>query len=87
MRFCLVCCKGCLATFGEHATHCPASRLQIQTNLIRDVLFDILGHARISVKKVAPVNFLTDPQEERSTLRSTDVLMYGWIGGKYVCVD
>ncbi|MCI35762.1 auxilin-like protein, partial [Trifolium medium] len=38
------------------------------------------------VKKEAPVNFLTDPQEGRSTLRSADVL-YGWVGGKHACVD
>jgi hypothetical protein len=33
------------------------------------------------------MNFLTDPQEERSTLRPTDVLVYQWEGGKHVCVD
>ncbi|MCI20166.1 auxilin-like protein [Trifolium medium] len=37
--------------------------------------------------KEAPVNFLTDPQDERSTLRPTDVLVYGWVGGKHACVD
>jgi hypothetical protein len=41
----------------------------------------------ISVKKEASMNFLTDPQEGRSTLRPVDVMVYGWIGGKYVCVD
>jgi hypothetical protein len=30
------------------------------------------------VKKEAYVNFLTDPLEERSTLRSVDVLVYDW---------
>jgi hypothetical protein len=30
-------------------------------------------------------NFLTDPQEGRSTLRPADVLVYGWIGGKHAC--
>ncbi|MCI47293.1 LCR-like protein, partial [Trifolium medium] len=33
-------------------------------------------HAGISVKKDAPVNFLTDPQEGKSTLRPADVLVY-----------
>jgi hypothetical protein len=28
---------------------------------------------------------LTDPQEKR--LRPTDVLVYGWVSGKHVCVD
>jgi hypothetical protein len=33
------------------------------------------------------VNFLTDPLEGRSTLRSADILVYGWVGGKHACVD
>ncbi|GKB87383.1 hypothetical protein Tco_0959655 [Tanacetum coccineum] len=43
--------------------------------------------ARISSKKEAPVNFLTDPLEGRSTLRSADILVFGWAGGKHACVD
>ncbi|MCI63038.1 auxilin-like protein, partial [Trifolium medium] len=43
--------------------------------------------AGVSVKKEASVNFLTDPLEGRSTLKSVDVLMYGWIGGKHACAD
>ncbi|MCI32836.1 auxilin-like protein, partial [Trifolium medium] len=41
----------------------------------------------VSVKKEAPVNFLTDPLEGRSTLRSADVLVYRLVGGKHTCVD
>ncbi|GAU47853.1 hypothetical protein TSUD_404300 [Trifolium subterraneum] len=37
--------------------------------------------------KEAPVNFLTDPLEGRSTLRSVDVQVYEWVGGKHACVD
>jgi len=33
------------------------------------------------------VNFLTDPLDKRSTLRPTGVMVYGWEGGKHVCVD
>jgi hypothetical protein len=55
--------------------------------LVRDVLFEIFRRAGVSVKKEAPVNFLTDPQERRSTLRPADVLVYGWVGGKHACVD
>jgi len=33
------------------------------------------------------VNFLTDPLDRRSTLRSADVMVYGWVGGKHACVD
>ncbi|PNY05244.1 auxilin-like protein [Trifolium pratense] len=46
-------------------------------DLVRDMFFDIFRHAGISVKKEAPVNFLTDSQEARSTLRSADVLVFG----------
>ncbi|PNY14926.1 auxilin-like protein [Trifolium pratense] len=46
-----------------------------------------MRRARISVKKEASVNFLTDPREGRSTLRHADVLAYGWVGRKHVCVD
>ncbi|GKD68631.1 hypothetical protein Tco_1322721 [Tanacetum coccineum] len=43
--------------------------------------------AWISAKKEAPVNFLTDPSNGRSTLRPADVLVFGWVGGKHACVD
>jgi len=39
------------------------------------------------VKKDAPVNFLTDTLDRRSTLRPADVMVYGWVGGKHACVD
>jgi len=39
------------------------------------------------VKKDAPVNFLIDPLDRRSTLRHADVMVYRWVGGKYACVD
>ncbi|KAK2384559.1 GDSL esterase/lipase [Trifolium repens] len=45
------------------------------------------NRAGVFVKKEVPVNFLTDPQEGRLTLRLADVLVYGWIGGKHACVD
>jgi hypothetical protein len=54
---------------------------------VMDVLFDIFRRAEISVKKEAPMNFLTDPLEGRSTFRPTDVLVHGWVGGKHACVD
>ncbi|MFS7991232.1 putative exostosin [Helianthus anomalus] len=53
----------------------------------KDVLFDIFRCAGISAKKEAPVNFLTDPLEGRSTLRPADILVFGWVGGKHACVD
>ncbi|GJS74270.1 hypothetical protein Tco_0707111 [Tanacetum coccineum] len=46
----------------------------------------ILKRVGISAKKEAPVNFLTDPSDERSTLRPADVLIFGWVGGKHACV-
>ena len=33
------------------------------------------------------MNFLTDPLDRRSTLRPANVMVYGWVGGKYACVD
>nr|GEX98184.1 putative reverse transcriptase domain-containing protein [Tanacetum cinerariifolium] len=52
-----------------------------------DVLFDICRRAEISAKKEAPVNFLTDPSDGRSTLRPADILVFGWVGGKHACVN
>ncbi|GKE49322.1 hypothetical protein Tco_1480580, partial [Tanacetum coccineum] len=56
-------------------------------DLVRDVLYDVLKRAGISSKKEALVNFLTDPLEWRSTLRPTDILVFGWARGKHACVD
>ncbi|GKC35025.1 hypothetical protein Tco_1047409 [Tanacetum coccineum] len=55
----------------------------------RKACLDSFGeHAcRISAKKEAPVNFLTDPSDGRSTLRPADVLVFEWVGGKHACVD
>ncbi|KAL6550175.1 hypothetical protein OROMI_020663 [Orobanche minor] len=78
----------CLDTFGEHAVHCrELPGFKYRHDLVRDVLADIFRRAGVSVKKEAPVNFLTDPHEGRSTLRPADVLVYGWEGGKHACVD
>ncbi|GJW29230.1 putative reverse transcriptase domain-containing protein [Tanacetum coccineum] len=38
-------------------------------NMVRDILFDICRRAGISANKEAPVNFLIDPLDGRSTLR------------------
>jgi hypothetical protein len=85
---CPVCRKACLDQFGEHAVHCrELSGFKYRHDFVRDVLCDIFQRAGVSVKKEAPVNFLTDPREGRSTLRPADVLVYGWIGGKHACVD
>jgi len=39
------------------------------------------------VKNEASVNFLTDLVDRRSTLRSANVMVYGWVGEKHACVD
>jgi len=39
------------------------------------------------VKKKASVNFLTDPRDRRSTLRSTNITVYGYIARKHTRVD
>ncbi|GJR21241.1 putative reverse transcriptase domain-containing protein [Tanacetum coccineum] len=85
---CPVCRKACLDSFGKHAVHCKEiPRFKYRHDMVRDVLFDICRRARISAKKEAPVNFLTDPLDGRSTLRPADVLVFGWVGGKHACVD
>ncbi|GJX53998.1 putative reverse transcriptase domain-containing protein [Tanacetum coccineum] len=56
-------------------------------DLLGLVLYDVLKRAGISSRKEAPVNFLTDPLEGRSTLRPADILVFGWAGGKHACVD
>ncbi|GJV99491.1 putative reverse transcriptase domain-containing protein [Tanacetum coccineum] len=85
---CPVCRKVCLDSFGEHAVHCKElPGFKYRHDLVRDVLYDVLKRAGISSKKEAPVNFLTDPLEGRSTLRPTDILVFGWAGGKHACVD
>ncbi|GKB63897.1 hypothetical protein Tco_0920083 [Tanacetum coccineum] len=78
----------CLDSFGEHAVHCKElPGFKYRHDMVRDVLFDICRRAWISAKKDAPVNFLTDPSDGRSTLRPADVLIFGWVGGKHACVD
>ncbi|KAK1437289.1 hypothetical protein QVD17_03079 [Tagetes erecta] len=85
---CPVCRKVCLDAFGDHAVHCKElPGFKYRHDLVRDVLCDILKRAGISAKKEAPVNFLTDPLEGRSTLRPADILVFGWTGGKHACVD
>ncbi|MCH86889.1 auxilin-like protein [Trifolium medium] len=85
---CPVCRKVCLDNFGEHATYCrELPDFEYRHDLIRDVFFYIFRRAGISVKKEAPMNFLIDPQEGSSTLRSADVLVFGWVGGKHAFVD
>ncbi|GJT02572.1 hypothetical protein Tco_0823741 [Tanacetum coccineum] len=67
----------CLDSFGEHAVHCKElPGFKYRHDMVRDVLFDICRRAGISVKKEAPVNFLTDPSDGRSTLRPADVLVF-----------
>ncbi|GJY91827.1 putative exostosin-like protein [Tanacetum coccineum] len=85
---CPVCRKVCLDSFGEHAVHCKElPGFKYRHDLVRDVMYDVLKRAEISSRKEAPVNFLTDPLEGRSTLRPADILVFGWAGGKHACVD
>uniref|UniRef100_A0A251UT94 Reverse transcriptase domain-containing protein n=1 Tax=Helianthus annuus TaxID=4232 RepID=A0A251UT94_HELAN len=85
---CPVCRKVCLDTFGEHAVHCKElPGFKYRHDLVRDIMFDIIKRAGISAKKEAPVNFLTDPLDGRSTLRPTNILVFGWVRGKHACVD
>ncbi|GKE19558.1 hypothetical protein Tco_1427135 [Tanacetum coccineum] len=72
---CPVCRKACLDTFREHAVHCKElPGFKYRHDMVRDVLFDICRRDGIFVKKEAPMNFLTDLSDGRSTLRPADVL-------------
>ncbi|KAK2446469.1 hypothetical protein QL285_017276 [Trifolium repens] len=85
---CPVCRKACLDNFGEHIVHCrELPGFKYRHDFVCDVLFDIFRRVGVSVKKEAPVNFLTYPHEGRSTLRPADVMVYEWVGGKHACVD
>ncbi|GKE72707.1 hypothetical protein Tco_1534748 [Tanacetum coccineum] len=85
---CPVCRKACLDSFGEHTVQCKElPGFKYRHDMVRDVFFDICRHVGISAKKEAPVNFLTDPSDRRSTLRPPDILIFGWVGGKHACVD
>ncbi|KAF5770941.1 hypothetical protein HanXRQr2_Chr14g0665051 [Helianthus annuus] len=80
--------KACLDSFREHVVHCrELPEFKYRHDLVRDVLFNIFRRACISAKEEAPVNFLSDPLEGRSTLRPADILVFGWVGGKHDCVD
>ncbi|GJV74904.1 hypothetical protein Tco_1506488 [Tanacetum coccineum] len=84
---CHVSRKTCLDSFGEHAVHCKElPGFKYKHDMVRDILFDICRCVGISSKKEAPVNFLTDPSDERSTLRPADVLVFGRVKGKHACV-
>lgn len=42
---------------------------------------------KVFVNKEAPVNFLSDPLDERLTHRPTNIMVYEWIRGKHACVN
>ncbi|KAF5787738.1 putative exostosin [Helianthus annuus] len=85
---CPICRKACMDKYGEHAVHCKElPGFKYRHDWVRDVLWDILRRSGISDKKEAPVNFLTDPMEGRSTLRPANMLVFGWARGKHACVD
>ncbi|GJU95908.1 hypothetical protein Tco_1320664 [Tanacetum coccineum] len=57
----------------EHAVHCKElSSFKYQHDMVRDVLFDVCRHVGIFSRKEAPVNFLTDVLDGRSTLTPAD---------------
>ncbi|GKB22508.1 hypothetical protein Tco_0861909 [Tanacetum coccineum] len=85
---CPICRKACLDSFREHAVHCKElPGFKYRYDLVRDVLFNICRRAGISVRKEAPVNFLIDPSDGRSTLRPVEILVFGRVRGKHACVD
>ncbi|GKA76467.1 hypothetical protein Tco_0782928 [Tanacetum coccineum] len=46
-EICLVCCKACLDSFGEHVVHCKElPGFKYRHNMVRDVLFDVCLSSR-----------------------------------------
>ncbi|GJR64394.1 hypothetical protein Tco_0010459 [Tanacetum coccineum] len=77
-----------LSQTSNYQIHCKElTGFKYRHDMVRDVLFYMCRRAGISAKKEAPVNFLTDPSDGRSTLRPADVLVFGWVGGKHAYVD
>jgi hypothetical protein len=74
---CPICRKACLDNFGEHVVHCrELPGFKYRHDFSRDVRFDVFRRAGISAKK---------RKDGRSTLRSADVMVYEWVGGKHAC--
>ncbi|GJY86263.1 putative reverse transcriptase domain-containing protein [Tanacetum coccineum] len=87
-EICPVYCKACLDSFREHVIHYKEFiSFKYRHDMVRDVFYDVCRRAGITAKKEAPVNFLTDQLDERSTLKLDDVLIFGWVVGKHACVD
>nr|GEV73554.1 hypothetical protein [Tanacetum cinerariifolium] len=83
----LACLRDTIPSFDVSSfTNKDTIPFKAQQTLRMDILFDICRCARISAKKEAPMNLLTDPSGGRSTLRPADVLVFGWVRGKHACV-
>lgn len=64
-----VCKVSSLDAFGDHAIHSWHNpRFKYRHVHVCDILYNVIWRAGIAVKKEAPVNFLTDPRDGRSTL-------------------
>ena len=85
---CPIWSKMCRDTFEEHAVlRKEFSGFKYIHEFVRDDFFGIFRRTEVSMKKEAPVNFLTDPLDRRSTLRHADVMVYGRVGEKHACVE
>ncbi|RHN81003.1 hypothetical protein MtrunA17_Chr1g0194331 [Medicago truncatula] len=86
---CFVFRKVCLDTFVKHTVHCKELLgFKYKYDFVRDVIFFyIFRQVGVSVKKEVPMNFLTDPLDRRSIVKLADIMVCGWVGGKYANVD
>nr|GEW19516.1 auxilin-like protein [Tanacetum cinerariifolium] len=83
-----VCHKAYLNSFEEHTVHCKElTGFKYRHDMVKGAIFYICRRAEISAKKEERMNFLINSSDGRTTLRPTDILVFGWVGGKYVCVD
>ena len=72
---------------GNTPFHCEElSGFKYKRDFVRNILFYIFRRVGVSVKKEAPVIFLSGLQEGRLTFRPTDVLVHWWVGGKHACI-
>ncbi|KAL6517193.1 hypothetical protein OROHE_017899 [Orobanche hederae] len=71
--------------WGDNAVHCTSEvGVKFRHNLVRDTLFDICSKVGVSVRKEAPMGFLSDDGRD---LRPADLLLYNWSQGKDACLD
>ena len=58
--------------------------MKFRHNLVQDMLVDICCKAGVSIRKEAPLGFLSEAGKD---LRPANLLLFNWFHGKDTCVD